>query len=379
MNRSENSLLTVSQLSEKTGTAEAIVKFILDRFEGNLPADRHNGEKVYGRHVLSELSAILSQMRRGQMLSDIEKNLGTDTGTNDVLDTIPASIAAFLDKFNLNQQRIAEAYEKRAGAEERKAAAMEKRAQAEEEKVRALNSIAGALQRIQHNRTQDPDRERIVHQTEKAIKTDDLSLLVGSDSPPFQEQETDDRSILTAEEPSPAPVTDDLSLLVADESPQGRETDDLSQLVEDTPAASPAETDDLSLLTDEKSPDHAPPEPDDLYALVADKQVPEPSKKATSESATNDLSVLVDDHADTHPHNEEEPSAALKPAISPEDDFEKYKADIIRIIIDLKNKGITPSETCEKFNGEGIKTLSGKAAWSEKTISRIYEYIDSVS
>ena len=72
---------------------------------------------------------------------------------------------------------------------------------------------------------------------------------------------------------------------------------------------------------------------------------------------------------------EEQPS--IKPNITPQDNFELYKSEIINIIIKLKNQGLSVEETTERFNMEGILTLSGKSGWSSKPINQIYKFIDA--
>ncbi|MCP3901680.1 MAG: hypothetical protein GY707_18375, partial [Desulfobacteraceae bacterium] len=68
-----------------------------------------------------------------------------------------------------------------------------------------------------------------------------------------------------------------------------------------------------------------------------------------------------------------------KPEFSPVDDFEKYKSEIINIIIDLKDQGLTVEETCKLFIDESILTFSGKTKWSVKTISQIYQLIENAA
>ncbi|MCP4113962.1 MAG: hypothetical protein GY737_00905 [Desulfobacteraceae bacterium] len=136
---------------------------------------------------------------------------------------------------------------------------------------------------------------------------------------------------------------DDLSLLVAEESAP---MDDLSLLV----AEESAPMDDLSLLVAEES---APM--DDLSLLVAEEPVP-----------MDDLSQLV----------AEEPG--IRPTVTPDENFEQYKSEIINIIIRLKNEGLSVEETTRRFNNEGILNLKGKSQWSSKAIAQIYKFIEAV-
>ena len=339
------------------------------------------------------------------------------------------------------QEKIAAAQERRAGADEQKARALERRAAAEEQKAIAMQAIAAALgkmnQAIPENpapeeamfaappasspdpqpvqppdahgteqrleqpadphgtepKTDDPDQEGQApspHSTEEAdpddMDIDDLSNLF-KDEPvqdlDFKDLNLDDLSLLvddTPEEPlddlsllvddAPEEPLDDLSLLV-DDAPE-EPLDDLSLLVDDTPEEP---LDDLSRLVDD-----TPEEPlDDLSLLVDD----------TPEEPLDDLSRLVDDApkgsvAPDHGGLDnlgmlvEEETASIKPTITPDENFESYKSEIINIIIQLKRQGSSVEETTERFNSDGVLTLSGKPRWSPRAIEQIYRFIDAV-
>lgn len=53
------------------------------------------------------------------------------------------------------------------------------------------------------------------------------------------------------------------------------------------------------------------------------------------------------------------------------------KEQILNRIISMKdNDGLNFSEIADKFNREGLKTLSGRGKWHRKTISRIYNNLE---
>ena len=112
---------------------------------------------------------------------------------------------------------------------------------------------------------------------------------------------------------------------------------------------------------------------DDL-SLLLDSQEPEPEQKEASGQpdtpgdAMDDLSLLL-----------EEKKPDLSTSVTLEEDFKKYKSEIINIIIKLKKEGYSIDETTALFNDEGVKPLSGKSRWSSKAIGQIYKFIDSVN
>lgn len=89
----------------------------------------------------------------------------------------------------------------------------------------------------------------------------------------------------------------------------------------------------------------------------------------------DDLSLLIDDgagHTDVPPRR-------FKTSVTPENDFKKYKSEIINHIITLKKEGLSIEDTTALFNKEKVKTLSGKDQWSRKAIAKIFTLIDSVN
>ncbi len=331
------------------------------------------------------------------------------------------------------QERMATAQERRAGAEEKKALAMERRAEAEEKKALAMNAIATALKGMEQGVLPGSSPAHAMVDATRAIAmeelsalepdpgmgdlvkdTDDLSQLVedkpGAQDFPETTEPLDDLSLLVEEETAPL---DDLSLLVAEETAP---LDDLSLLVEEEAAPlddlsllvaeETAALDDLSLLVAEEA---APL--DDLSLLVAEEAAPldDLSLLVAEEAAPlDDLSLLVEEEAapldDLSLLVEEKPvplddlgllveekpiplddlgllvteESNIRPTITPEENFEQYKSEIINIIIRLKTEGLSVEETTRRFNSEGILNLKGKSRWSSKAIAQIYKFIEAV-
>ena len=208
-------------------------------------------------------------------------------------------------------------------------------------------------------------------------KLDDLSKLIDSVSEPSDGVATPDDITVPAEEIK----LDDLSELIDHEQQETADTsiemDDLSLLVSDmdSPLPAPADTnepldsdgmDDLSLLIEpgqESSGDTLP---------------------ASSDSEPlDDLSALIDPLG-AAPAEAEETRAVTPPApavtidFSPSDDIEKYKAEIMKLIIGFKKDGMDAQQVTDLFNENQVKTLSGKPEWSLKAIAQIFKFIESV-
>ncbi len=226
---------------------------------------------------------------------------------------------------------------------------------------------------------------------------DDLSLLIddpsspGTDetASPLNEMDDLDSFIDDSSEPgieADTPDMDDLSLLIDDKSPSSS----------DKTASIPDDMDDLSLLIDYSSPpetDAAPPDMDDLSLLIDDKSPSSSDKTASIPDDMDDLSLLIEDDLSmdqVQPENKESLSGKLtpgknkkqipdklKPKVTPKENFKKYKAQIINLIIKLKSDGHSVEETTQMFNTEDIQTLSGKNKWNEKMIAQIYKFIES--
>jgi DNA-binding transcriptional MerR regulator len=208
--------------------------------------------------------------------------------------------------------------------------------------------------------------------TDNAVPTelDDLSELI------------DTGEVHTAEAASPeepeAEELDDLSLLIEstdgdpDLQDSSRQMDDLSLLIEtpDSDAAEPAQN--VSL----------PPEMDDLSKLIepADEQKSQGDMPQPDEPQMDDLSQLIETDSDAGasedaPPGPEQPKITI--TVTPEEDTQKYKAEIMKVIIDLKNKGNDAQATTDILNANQLRTLSGKPEWSLKAIAQIYKFIES--
>ncbi len=201
------------------------------------------------------------------------------------------------------------------------------------------------------------DLSQLIDETAQAdvMDIDDLSQLV-DETAQADGMDIDDLSQLVDETAQADGMDiDDLSQLV-DETAQadGMDIDDLSQLVDETVQADGMDIDDLSQLVDE-SEDAPQPEADNLFDLL-------------------DASEQAVDSADAV---EPQVKAELKSSQSPEKD--DYKSKIIAIIINLKEKeGLSAEEAAQRLNSDGVSPISGKDSWENKTISEIYNYIETV-
>ena len=186
--------------------------------------------------------------------------------------------------------------------------------------------------------------------------------------------------------------------------------DDLSALIEEPDQSQPqsqAAMDDLSLLVggttenSEQVPQKDAAGTDDLWALLPDSNSSTRQTQASGDEQSahtgemDNLSALLSDapdssggegpvqtgtaeekiKADSQNSSKETPS--IKPDISPDQDKGKYKAAVMKIIIELKGQGLTAQQTTDRLNGDGVATLSGKPAWGVKAIEKIYGFIDS--
>ncbi|WDP88340.1 MAG: hypothetical protein HUN04_00685 [Desulfobacter sp.] len=484
--------LNVEDLIRELGAGRATVKFILDRFDPWLSSQLVNGDQQYSPSVIPLLARIKDLLSSGMLPSQIEEIIENDLqarepmgngdkNTNNDIRMNPEAMSFIQDMvrdIRSQQERIAEAHEKRAVAEERKAAAIEKRAEAEEKKAAAMNNIASALQEMNQMRAIDAQSMEIAGQAAKALTMDgDMGTSVqpeeewddddfedplagleslldtpepeGSDAPSLEDLPLEEPSFASQpldDDPaqaSPVENMDDLALLVDDPGLSEDDIDDLSSLIDTVSAPEPdtgqldgllegdaelPELDNLSLLVDEAVPDKPQEDPDldDLYSLVDQEEnlddlsalIDPPSETETDEetgpSPMDDLSLLVDLPEDAagnlddlwtlvdkkedgtsenvagsgndtvalddlsaliDPVSEEQPS--LKPDVSPEEDLPKYKAAVMKIIIELKSQGLSANETTDRLNKDQVATLSGKPNWGEKAIEKIYGFIDS--
>ena len=519
--------LSISDIQKELGAGTATVKFILKRFGKWIPHIYDSGMEKYPADSLPTLLLIQEQLDAGILPSDIERELDQperaddpDPADRETLQPDPGQgakptedirfspdsldlIESLFSRIGAQQERIADAHEKRAQAEERKAVAIEKRAIAEEKKAQAMNNIAAALQEMSQSRN-DFNAQQIASDAAAALITDEItdtgiedafaeSRILEHPSDAFDAEDSDglddlnglsdlidseideqldqadlstlldddvfetasvsediddlsslisetddaaidDLSMLTddpvsqgmaadldmddlmldeildeigmehdtpsVETPVSEPGIDDLSLLISDPEPislseddRMPDMDDLSQLIDDF--------DDLSLLVKpEMGPD---PDMDNLSMLIDEPSGPDPSGDGAQAGAAmdtvmddlsklingdpktpgpndspkdfDDLSQLIDTPASPGQSDSSRPS--LKPEITPQEDLEGYKKTVMNLIVQLKDQGLSVEETTQRFNDEGVLTLSGKDRWASKAIAQIYRFIDA--
>lgn len=218
---------------------------------------------------------------------------------------------------------------------------------------------------------------------------DDLFSLVGMDAdvPKDVNENLDDLSrLIEPERDTRTGDLDDLSALI-EEPEQTQETmDDLSLLVDDagkeseqSASGDDIRTDDLwSLIPDAENSNReiqgqagqsvAVPEMDNLSALI--NIVPDDS--LASDTTTSEDQKIIDD-----PTESLTDTPSIKPDISPDQDMKKYKAAVMKIIIGLKEQGLSAQQTTDRLNRDDVATLSGKPTWGLKAIEKIYGFIDS--
>ncbi len=389
--------LSALDIAQELNVGKATIKFLLRRFKKWLPYEPSNGVPYYRPESIKIIIKILEYLETGMLPGDIDNCL--DALSNSDPDpgfypsfTIPQDEDIHINKegaillktlfsdLNNQQKRIAVAHEKRAAAEERKAVAIEKRAQAEEKKAEAMNNIANALQEMNRLRGGgfESVSQNMVHHAAKALTIDEADPMVEemengfvASAEAFEIQMETPENCLTEES-----EIDDLSLLIEDEfqNPEGPpdNLDDLSALIEtDVFQSTDIQIDDLSDLLDtvpleSDTNDNM----DDLSGLISLVEVP-----------MDDLSALIEPIQDPPSPLQEENSKEIRPInmdISPDDGIEKYKAAIMKVILELKTDGLSAEETTLLLNKNKIRTLSGKPEWSQKAISQIYKFIGAV-
>jgi hypothetical protein len=436
-----NKMLSISNIAKELNSGKATIKFLLKRFNKWLPFELVDGQAHYSNTCIKKIILIQENLDAGALPADIEKQLDAlpdkdslHSASNNLLDTFASPsqngdirlsndglvlLKSLIADIGEQQKKIAKAHEKRADAEEKKAVAIEKRAGAEEKKAQAMNNIANALQEMNKLRGSDPEALQIAHEAVSVIAIDnDENYDFKDDTENVHDENQDIQTDIKPDiQPNIQPniKIDDLSLLVEDELNIGvtkdslSETDDLSLLLDndiesedtqpldnlseliDTPldTEQPAkDIDDLSMLIDEKPDDQSEPEQLDDLSLLIDsvssdsqgdqikheqtaglddlsKLIEKPSNHGQPEANIDDLSKLI----------EETPE--IKIDFTPEEDLRKYKAAVMKIIIELKTKGLDIEETTNRLNTSSIKTLSGKPEWSQKAIAQIYKFIES--
>ncbi len=336
------------------------------------------------------------------------------------------------------QKRLAIAQEKRVQAEERKAAAIEKRANAEEKKAIAMTNIASALQELTSLRSSaaDPQISQIACQTAQIFPMEeDMDMEADVQdflSVPLEDMIPSPGQEETSEVDLDAHAPQDLSLLLDEAFPENAvssapglgdmaqdlddddddltylsDLDDLNDLIDTMTEEEPNHRvspnsidvdaddiekdfalDDLSTLIDDTSTKASagstgtPEKMDDLSSLIQENPPPAIESVAKPAIEMDNLSLLVEPTEEPGKMDDlsqlvDTPS--LKPAITPEEDLEGYKAAIIDLIIRQKNNGITPEQTAKQMNQDEVRTLSGKPQWSVKAVKQIYTFIDAAS
>ncbi|MDA8136356.1 MAG: MerR family transcriptional regulator [Desulfobacteraceae bacterium] len=387
--------LSALDIAQELNVGKATVKFLLTRFKKWLPHERSNGMLYYRPESIKMIIKILEHLEAGMLPGEIENCLDElsssdpDPGFYSSF-TIPQDEDIHINKegavllktlfsdLNTQQRRIAIAHEKRAAAEERKAVAIEKRAEAEEKKAEAMNNIANALQEMNRIRGGgfEPVSQKMVHHAAKALMMDEADPIsmemengFGVSAESFEIQ-METPGICLSEDLK----IDDLSLLIENEFQDSKGSpdnlDDLSALIETN--VQPVEIDDLSALLDKVSSESDTNEDlDDLSRLISLVEVP-----------MDDLSMLIEPvPSPLSLPSEEENLTEIKTInidVSPDDDIEKYKAAIMKVILELKTNGLSAEEATLLLNKNKIRTLSGKPEWSQKAISQIYKFMSIV-
>lgn len=392
-NAAGENLLSVHDISREIDAGTALTRFVLKRFGGRFGVEMVKGRPWYAKKDLPLMLWIKQTLEAGRLPGEIEKTLdaGPDPHKNRTKDTSDVKAPLFeqpgedirigKDGFDLirslftnmddNQKKIALAHEKRAAVEERKAAALEKRAAAEEKKAAAMDNIAAALQQMIRQGARDPAIQTVTHEAVRTIQAeDDLTQLL--DTPLPCSKDLDDLADLIDSASSDQPDKnnlDDLTLLMdaPRETDTAKDMDDLGALITDEPEKeSPVDLDDLSLLVQSSGADDL----DDLSLLIPGENEMKDNPTGhtdKNDAPLDDLAALVNT----------EPS--LKPDISRDQDLEKYKAAVMKIIMSLKSRGVGPEESARRLNQDKVETISGKPQWTVKAISQIYSFIDAAS
>ncbi len=387
-------LLSVHDITRELAAGTALINFILKRFHHRFPVEMVENRPWYPEKAVSLMRDIKQSLESGMLPSQIDETL--DSATNlkknrhkkniqglaeplfeQSCEDIRISkdglhlITSFFTDMGEQQKKIVAAQEKRATAEERTAAAIEKRAAAEEKKAAAMNNIAAALQQMIRQGSQNATVQAVTHEAVKTIQMDDdLTELL--DIPLPRSEEMDDLGDLidaaSCEQNSETDL-DDLSLLVntAQKAEAAKDLDDLNLLIKDDPGATISpDLDDLSLLVQPSLTDDL----DDLSRLISEQNGVDTEHEEIAppkDAALDDLTALVD------------MSTSLKPDISRDQDLEKYKAAVMKIIMGLKSEGLSAREVARRLNQDNLDTISKKPEWTVKAISQIYAFIDAAS
>jgi DNA-binding transcriptional MerR regulator len=375
--------LSALDIAQELNVGKATVKFLLRRFKKWLPHEPSNGMPYYRPESIKIIIKILEYLDTGMLPGDIENCLDALSNSNSDPIIYPSFnilekedihinkegavlLKTLFSDFNNQQRRIAVAHEKRAAAEERKAEAM--------------NNIANALQEMNRLRGGgfESVSQNMVHHAAKALMIDEADATPMDMEDGFVASEDSFEIQMNPLENyhSEESETDDLSLLIEDEFQNSEDSpnnlDDLSALIETDSPSADIEIDALSALLDKaplKSDTHE--DMDDLSGLISRVEVP-----------VDDLSILIEpvQSPPSLPLEKEnlKEIKTINMDISPDAGIEKYKAAIMKVILELKTDGLSAEETTLLLNKNKIRTLSGKPEWSQKAISQIYKFMSAV-
>jgi DNA-binding transcriptional MerR regulator len=412
-----STLLTSEDLIDELDMGKATLKFILHRFSPWLVTQIVDDETYYTEQAVTILLKIKKLLDTGILPEQIEDSLTQEAemlkdtakqpaGNQGSIPMDIASTSMFKDMFAVyieKQDRIALAQEALARVEARKADAMEKRAAAEEKKAAAMTNIALALQEMNQRHSaasqtmelvgravetmaleespgldeslSDSDFDENMHLFEDPVPMEDLFKdEAHEDSDDIGSSSMDDLSLLVNETALTPEDIDDLS---DNKNHTEEDLDDLFSLVDidsDIPKGMNTDLDDLSKLI-EHAGENAVVDLDDLSALIGNPE--------QSQEPMDDLSLLVDGNGEqsgrarSGVESQVKGTPSIKPNISPNQDIKKYKAAIMKIIIELKGQGLTAQQTTDRLNRDDVATLSGKPAWGLKAVDKIYGFIDS--
>ncbi len=405
-------LLSVHDIIQELDAGTAFTRFILKRFHHRFCVETKEGRPRYPEKDLGLMLWISQSLSSGMLPSQIDETLDTepdlmkmkpDPDSRDAADPFfdnnddKISIGrnglhlmrSFFSDMGDHQKKIALAHEKRAAAEERKAAAIEKRVAAEEKKAVAMHDIAAALQQMIRQGSQNHALQTVTLEAVKTIQMDDdLTRLLDTPLPDADDLDNLDALVDAASsDPPAAPDSPSENGPKAhgqqedqntqkdfqEESRAAEQMDDLRLLISNGPDATrpldnetgPLDMDDLSLLVQSSHTDNL----DDL-SLLLDAENGMNNSAAENDpngAPLDDLTALLD----------AEPS--LKPDIVRDQDLEKYKAAVMKIIMALKSRGLDAQETALQLNKDKVETISGKPEWTVKAISQIYSFIDAAA
>lgn len=400
--------LSLIDVADKLKIGETTLNLWRKRYKKWMPMSVDGEDRLFPEAIMDVFRFISKCIHAGMEPHEIECVLDSRTGlsrpekvddsqANKKPDKTQAILTALTETVSGmvgHQQRIADAQERRALAEERKAYAMESQAEAELLKANALRDMVTYFQGMTVNDPVSALMDKVKNMPVPShAELEDFTGDLGYASDQFEdipeltdlaEPESSEPEMLEPESELVAdlekiadiePVDGDIRDLVSEEPLESfvdDDVDDLSLLIDEDAVTTSGEiVDDLSLLL-EDGDDLAGEDMDDLSLLLeTDDKVAPSSGKKDDVAPMDDLSALIEP--------EDLPKAPVKGSTQPAKVDETYKSKILKRIIQMKQQEkLSVEETTQRFNNEGVKTLSGKGQWDNKTIQGIYKYIDSV-